>query len=396
MNRRTKTECENYSTNALGIRNSKAAKIKRQVYPELARTEFFEGASGLEEVNYSASTTPTFVKKKREAQVFVKEIHNQGRYVLLVGAAGSGKTTLAKRYSLLALNNETTKKFTFVHFINIRDTRTGKCTPSKFLFEDNLIGDKLKDCIKIGFSWLQDERAQDSTLFVFDGLDTAPWDLDDTYHSCMGYDDTEMPSTIMFNILRGHLFPKSTILLTSREYGVSRLRPELRPTATVALRGLAPADMRILVEDIGGDRSLDIWKAIEDKSQNLMQLCSNPLFLTFVIMIHHYEEHPPKSFSGIIIQLLERHIRSNNRQMPAEKITEILHKLKILSYRALQRKSVVFSIEDLKTAELDPEEIKDLVIGSPKPESVLDQLLMPKDFHYFFCHQAIQVRLNDL
>lgn len=376
------------------MRNTKAAKIKRQVFPELARTEFFEGASGLEELDYSATTAPKTIKKKREAQVFVKEIHNQGRYVLLVGAAGSGKTTLAKRYSLMALNGETTKAYTFVHFVNIRDTRTGKCTPSKFLFEDNLIGDSFKQPIKIGYSWLQDEAVQESVLFVFDGLDTAPWDLDDTYHSRMSYDDAEMPSTIMFNILQGHLFPKSTILLTSREYGVSRLRPELRPNATVAMRGLAPADMKILVEDLGGDRCLDIWKAIEDKSQNLMQLCSNPLFLTFVIMIHHYEKYPPKSFSGIIIQLLERHIRSNNRQMPAEKITEILHKLKSLSYLALQRKSVVFSIEDLQAAGLDPDDIKDLVIGSPKPDSVLDQLLMPKDFHYFFCHQAIQVRFS--
>lgn len=375
---------------------------KQEVAPTLVRTNFFRGGTVLDEKNYMATTEKRRKvpkKKSREIEVQLANVHKHGRYIMLVGGAGSGKTTLIKRYADMVLKGKVDhlSKVKLVHFINIRDLSKDVLGTKEMLFGKFLLGEHMKLPVKYGYEWLQKEENQEQVLLAFDGIDTAPWFLSNDKYDIISYDDTAGADTIMYNILRGHLFPKCWLLLTSREYGITRFPLSIRPEAVIALKGFTRLSIQTLVKELGGDRGDEIWRSLLNKSLNLMLLCSTPLFLIFTIIMYMKYDNPPENLSGIIITLIESHIHSQHRKVDDENVRDIIEKLKTISLQGLREGRVIFTGKEFTDQKLDLNDVKDLVINVPNPaDTACTQKLLEEDCSLFFCHQSLQESLAAL
>nr|XP_039269628.1 uncharacterized protein LOC120344461 [Styela clava]XP_039269629.1 uncharacterized protein LOC120344461 [Styela clava] len=369
---------------------------EKEVVPKLSKTNFFRGGCALDEVEYSVTNERgrlTAKEKKKEVEVQLISIHSHGRYVVFVGGAGSGKTTLVKRYCLLVLDGkvECMKEVEIVHLLNIKDwsLKDGEYTPLEILF--SIFNIARDDAVKCGFELLKNIENQKKLLILLDGLDTTPWVLDDDmYHYMITYDQKAPVPVIIYNILCRNLFPHCKILLTSREYGINRFPSEIRPDATIALRGLSRNSIMTLVREIGEDSGDKILELMLKKSLKLMLLCSTPLFLIFVIIVHLSGDDIPEHLSGLIMTILQNHVRS--KHLKNKDIKQVLMKLMKLSLDGLKRGVAVFNRNDLINNGINVDDIKDLLISVPTPSQnvVCDQKLLEEDYSFFFVHQTIQ------
>nr|XP_039269627.1 uncharacterized protein LOC120344460 isoform X2 [Styela clava] len=368
------------------------------VAPKLSKTNFFRCGSAKDEVEYSATNDRGRLpakERKREVEVQLKSIHSHGRYIVFVGGAGSGKTTLLKSYGLLVLDHkiEFMEGVEIVHLINIKDwsRKDGKYTPFEILFSIfNVVADE--DAEKCGFEWLKDTENQKKMLLLLDGLDTAPWELrDDIHHDMINYSDKALVPVIIYNILYGNLFPYCNILLTSREYAIKRFPEEIRPSATIALRGLSRASIVTLVKHYCKDLEKKILEDMSKNSHKVMPLCSIPLFLKFVLMVYQDDKKMPEYLSGLLLMILENFVRSRH-QKSKEHVRKILNNLMKLSLDGIKKGLVVFTKSDFVNNSINVEDIRGLVISAPSlGENVFcDQNLMEEDYSFFFVHQTIQ------
>lgn len=398
MNKRSNKQARN---NIAGNFDQYVAEPDREVSPVLVKTNFYRGETILDEHTYSVTDEHArkVPKKGKEVEMKLEDIHSHGRYVILVGGAGSGKTTLIKRYVKMVLQKDITRleNIQMVHLVNVRDLKNYvKLSTRDLLFGKLIPGEQYKRPIECGYKWMQDEENQPEIMLAFDGIDTAPWTLSESKHNLIDYDEITEADTMMYNILYGHLFPKCWIVLTSREYGIIQFPRMIRPECVVALKGLNRISIEILVKQLAKDAGERIWIDLQKKSLNLMLLCSTPLFLVFTVVVYKMRSSPPDNLSGIIMIILEDHIHSEHSTV--DSVRDIINKLKILSFQGLKNKRVVFDASEVKRVGLSVDDVRDLVIKVPTPaeSGVYKQKLLEEDYSLFFCHQAVQESLAAL
>nr|XP_026693655.1 uncharacterized protein LOC100187264 isoform X3 [Ciona intestinalis] len=315
------------------------------------------------------------------------------RHVMVVGAAGSGKTTLLAKFAKLSLEGkiDLMAQIQSVVYIPFMDFNSKE----HFTFEQLLAEmyypnhHKKKDEI---FEHLNDN--QEKVLFVFDGYDQSGLSIIETTCQSISVTTKASLSTVFCNLFKGHLFPKSYLLTSSREYAVLELPMVARPSKTILLNGFSYPHLDVMMNltNVGKKTML---QHVKNHPSDLRELCRSPMFFHFV---RYMLESDPKSemvysFTGVIKHTFTRFVRSEHIRNGRE-VDSVLQKLEKLAYIGSMENRVKFNDKDLAACGLNNNRlIFDLQI---RIKNGPYYHLFNGTTDYLFIHQTIQEYLSAL
>ncbi|XP_077969743.1 uncharacterized protein LOC120341408 isoform X2 [Styela clava] len=406
--------------------NYKEAKLIEpdfEVNPQIRKVpDFYRGEMAPKVTEYKIETEFT-VKKSDIGEpisldVLVGHLSNKEyRYIAILGQAGSGKSTIMKRLAriLLVANKlvkqvqiseglrirlfgNTGRPFKFIHHLNIKDIpflRGNKAeeaiSPCELLFGKIAFGLATQD-VGEGYEWLQENQSM--CILFLDGLDQATWNLLGKYNK-MKYTDKSSTATIMWNLITGNLFPRLTIVISSREHRIAFLPLELRPQFITALAGFTRDDIKRLFIAVVGYDGEKVWKKLTRQSPALIPLSSVPLFLIFNAIVCKFNpEKLPGTMTEVMLRILHIFMRSDHTH-ERKRIEEILPNLMGMSFEGTKKKRVIFTTKDLTKFQLQSDEVRDIIIKVPG-KNMFNQHLMEGDHLMFFSHQVLQEVLSAL
>ncbi|XP_077972200.1 uncharacterized protein LOC120339593 [Styela clava] len=404
--------------------NYRAQKLNEpdfEVNPQLREVpDFYRGEMAPKVTEYN--TEPGFSVKKSEEKYgelisldeLVEQLRSKKyRYTAMIGQAGSGKTTMTKRLAgRLKIADEAQadeklkpeRRFEFFHYLEIKDipifngtTEDDKISPHELLFGKIEPG-LAEPAVESGYKWMQENQSK--CILFLDGLDQATWSLIEKKHNKMRYTDKSSTATIMYNLITGHLFPKMTIVISSREHRIARLPLELRPQFITALAGLNLDDVKRLFIAVMGDTGEKAWEKLTMQSPALIAFSSVPLFLIYNAIVCKFNpEKLADTMTEVVLEILRIFTRSDHthglKKKNDKQIQQILCNLMKMSFDGTKEKRVIFTIHDLEKVKLESHEVNDIIINVPG-KSMFNQRLMEVDHLMFFSHQVIQEILSAL
>ena len=315
-------------------------------------------------------------------------------YILLIGPAGAGKTTLSKRVVLSTFQRKRYAYFAPLAFVDPQQPIDLKYLlfklglmyfSSDIRFNENQINE--------AFAWLL--ANQHKVTLVLDGLDQARFKPNRL--ELPPYVDTNKsykPSELLFLILSRYILPDVRLILTSRPHSILNFDKAIQPKLVVYLDDLSEDDMKTLFRFyLKSDDTDKIIKKLLDKSPRIQQLTYCPLFLR--LFCHLYEIAGDEiwtiveSTANLFDELLTRlqHCAHKGSQLDED---EVMTKLSKLAYNKTTQRSVVITQEDLSACSITPNEVQDLMIGVHSNSN--SALVGPSLF--YFAHQSIQVSLK--
>nr|XP_039258628.1 uncharacterized protein LOC120335211 [Styela clava] len=406
--------------------NYKEAKLNEpdfEVNPQIRKVpDFYRGEMAPKVTEYKIETEFT-VKKSDIGEpisldVFVEYLSNKEyRYIVILGHAGSGKSTIMKRLarSLIVANKlveqaqiseglrirlfgSTGRRFKFIHHLNIKDIpflqgnkAEEAISPCELLFGKTAFGLATQD-VGEGYEWLQENQSM--CILFLDGLDQATWNLLGKYNK-MKYTDKSSTATIMWNLITGNLFPRLTIVISSREHRIAPLPLELRPQFITALAGFTRDEIERLFIAVVGDDGEKAWEKLTRQSPALIPLSSVPLFLIFNAIVCKFNpEKLPGTMTEVMLRILHIFMRSDHTH-ERKRIEEILPNLMEMSFEGTKKKRVIFTTNDLTKFQLQSDKVRDIIIKVPG-KNMFNQHLMEGDHLMFFSHQVLQEVLSAL
>ncbi|XP_039247777.2 uncharacterized protein LOC120325723 isoform X2 [Styela clava] len=327
-------------------------------------------------------------------------------HVMIVGPAGSGKTTILKRFARDACRGivpQIQQKVVLIHWISCRSfSNEKKISVPEFLFR--YMNHKPTDeAIKYGYEWML--RNSENVILILDSLDTLTYEVDDE-SQIIGPYECSSPGTILYNIFLGKILPKAQILSSSREYKIRNYKGELCADRIISLGGLTNDSIHNLVFGfLENNKAERVWNILHTQSLDLMSLCETPVFLAFTLvgLVQKGVDHSfvPNTMSGVMVNLLQsllhsKHARALGR-FSTEYVIAAINKMKKLSFQGTEQRKVLFKNEDLKKVHLTTEEITDLAIVVPgKTHEPFYQQILEGEAIAIFAHQVLQEVLTAL
>ncbi|XP_008055204.1 nucleotide-binding oligomerization domain-containing protein 2 [Carlito syrichta] len=202
--------------------------------------------------------------------------------VLVVGEAGSGKSTFLQRLHALWAAGRGFQEFLFVFPFSCRQLQcvTRPLSVQTLLFEHCCWPDTGQQDV---FQFLLDHP--DQVLLTFDGFDEFRFRFSDRERHCSPIDPTSVQS-LLFNLLQGNLLKNTRKVLTSRPAAVSALLRKYVCTE-VNLKGFSEEGIKLYLrkrhrEPEVADRLIRLLQA----TSALHGLCHLPVFLWMVSKCH--------------------------------------------------------------------------------------------------------------
>ena len=195
----------------------------------------------------------------------LKDVNSTNKILLLEGRPGCGKTTLARKISRDWGEGAILKCIKYLFLIPLRQFYATPITGLRNILDYFYMSD-LETEMK--------GNAGEGVCFIFDGLDEYSQKY--TKDGCSWFEQ----------LLRGHIFPSSIIIITSRPNASVELRK------SVYTRGEVLGFLKKQIDEyIDKSYSCDPSKASEVKKylhnhQNILHMCYVPLHLVMIIFIH--------------------------------------------------------------------------------------------------------------
>nr|XP_039255207.1 uncharacterized protein LOC120332071 [Styela clava] len=367
-------------------------KLNVDVTPLLEEIDFYKGGRIIKyEYVPESSGFQKYLGRERESGIR-RETHlvdlfnnfKQG-HICFVGPAGSGKSTLMKATSRNAMQGKyfqgTIKMVSYIQCKQFIKNR--KVTAGELIFND----------------LPKEERGQaidyvkthpEEVLFMLDSLDTLQYTVDGVYE-IISLDEPTYPEVIIWNFLTGKLFPGCRILSSSREHSIRNYWGEVRPDKVIALAGLTMESIKEIISGYEGNVEAEkIMEFLKIKAPLLLLLCTTPVMLVYTLIALKFKsDFKPNTITGIMTVVMQSILRSSHTHQ--ENIMEVLGKLKELSYIGTVEQRVLFTENDFRQVNLNPEEATDLAILAPG--GIYRKLLQGIHLLYFQ-HQSIQEMLT--
>ena len=315
-------------------------------------------------------------------------------YILLIGPAGAGKTTLSKRAVLSTFQCKRYAHFAPLAFVDPQqpiDLKYLLFELGMMYFSSNINFNENQ--LSVAFSWLL--ANQHKVTVVLDGLDQARFNL----KNCNAPTDIDvhkkyLASELLFLILSRKFLPRVRLILTSRPHSILNFDKAIQPNFVLYLDDLTEQNMKTLFRFYMKTGDVDkIIKQILIKSPRIQQLIYCPLFLRLVC--HLYEivgdeiwtivESTANLFDELLTRL--QHCAHNGSQLEENRI---MTKLSNLAYNKTTQRSVVITEEDLSECRITAADVQDLMIGVHGESN--SALVGPSLF--YFAHQSLQVSLK--
>ena len=336
-------------------------------------------------------------KENSDFNLVVKEQNR--RLLLLIGSAGSGKTTLTLRLTKMIQKNDQ-----FVFYIPLRNLSKKELSIKElFLYfpfwlhgkpENNL------DKFNLSFKWIVNNQSR--CTLICDGLDQCAFSFENTVEN-YSYESKLEPGKLLSLIFLKKLLPDLKVVITSRNVDsfLSKNKTPL-PYSLIFIKELSFDDAKKLLKYYCNLSSEDVDQAIKTMKKNplVFKLFQNPLFLklisAYINILTHREFLDKLTTSKLFLELIERHQccgNFNNYEFENEKdFLNLNKKLCNLAFDKTKQNKMIFTVKELKEKyKLEPTHVEDFMepLSEIKPKGL--SLKIKENCALSFNHQVIQV-----
>ena len=258
------------------------------------------------------------------------------RGVLVEGVPGSGKTTLVKRMCRDWANGSFAQDSKAVIQVVLRSL------PKRddLAIEDMVltsVGDK-EEAADIA-QYVHDCQG-DGVVFILDGFDELPEEM--------------RQSSIVQDILEGHLAPKASFLITSRPISAQSLYPLV--DRRIEVTGFGEKEVEKYMTDYFATSNAAVGEELISTLRSrptIRNLCFVPLLLRMVCFMASFGKALPRTmhelFEGLVILTVNRNLEKANRKERANSLEDVKRlcpsfmKLAQLALEGLKHDTLVFS-----------------------------------------------------
>ncbi|XP_077976309.1 uncharacterized protein LOC144432106 [Styela clava] len=324
--------------------------------------------------------------------VDITKIHsdNSVNHVMLLGDTGSGKSTFALRYTMLASEKKLvfSEEIKMVYLVEISKLQCDKKSTAFDLLFIQQLGSKFpKSLHNIGQEWLSLNSKH--VVLVFDGLDQIKKPFENEYGS-IGEDTPAETNTIIANILSGHIYPEMKVLSTSRWHVYWKLPPSLKAASTLALGGWDDETLNLLAEKVFGSEAKRFIYALKEKAQCLV---SNPMFFFYMVrVLKNSEESDVGTLTNLMVCVLKLFSTSSHKRDINRLVLQGFMKL---AYHGMIENRFDFTASYIESLNLDMKDMRGLVEMDADTEFV-EYVPDDDDMRLRFSHQSIQEILASL
>ena len=288
-----------------------------------------------------------------EASKDIKEIFASGKdgcephNVLIEGAPGIGKTFLSKEISFQWANGLLLVNTVLVFLISLRDPLVQRIVSVKDLVKYYYQFDESSDAIANSCAkYLLQSGGEDITL-VLDGYDEYPENL--------------RQNGFISDILQHKVLPSCRIVVTSRPHASAHLRTNC--DRYIEIRGFTMEDRQnYIASSLKKKQDVDILVQYLDNHLTINSLCFIPFNMTVLLWLYKQGVVLPNNstelYNYFICHTIRHHLAKHGIFLQddfvdlsslEEPYKLIMQRLAFLSYNALNKNKLTFTLDEIKT-----------------------------------------------
>ncbi|XP_065539381.1 NACHT, LRR and PYD domains-containing protein 6 isoform X2 [Lathamus discolor] len=306
--------------------------------------------------------------------------------VVLLGAAGMGKTMTARKIMLDWACNQMFEEFDFVFYIH--------CREGNVLAGEASMADLLERCCP-GSALPLDAVLQqpEKLLFIIDGFDELRFSVEQPWSELCAEPGERRPvDVVLASLLRRRLLPHSSLLITTRPAALQNLRRLLQHERCAEILGFSEADRRDYFQRFFGsaEQAAAAFRFVRGH-ELLFTMCLVPVVCWIVCTVLRQQlgragglAHSPRTTTGIYVLYLSALLRSL-RGRQRQDVPAVLRRLCCLAAGGLGGHRVLFEEKEVQGLALGRQEALPLL---------LNEHLFQKDIScvssYSFIHLSFQ------
>jgi len=314
-------------------------------------------------------------------------IDRNGNIIAVIGNAGMGKTTSAKKWVGQSLSGEIVTNVTFLFFIMIKKVNfKNKMALLKLLLSSIL--PHWKHSEESDENWLQKIVSDPNVVIVLDGLDEA--DVDDFTIEAPLINARELaePFHILLNLISGKLLPYARIIVTSRPNQFYRLHFNHRPKFAVEILGLDEEAQNQLGRQICPDKYEKIQETLQ-RNSSVFAYCYVPInfILTILYLKQNNSDTDFVSVTKILSSACGNYARGEQMRGKIPKLAELSN----LAYTGFCKRQMIFQRKKLNQDRFDKSTVDSFLSTSLADTSfVFAPTIMEGDEKIYFSHLVWQ------
>ena len=259
------------------------------------------------------------------------EFQKKPRLVLMQGAPGIGKSTLAWE-----LCRKSMKQYSLVVMLRLREEEVQEISNVGQLFHENGSQDK-----KLLVDEVSKSQGRD-ILFILDGFDELP--------------KTLQKRGFLLNLIKGYVLPASTVLVTSRPSATAELCTSCRPQKYIEILGFTQESVETYASSVFSSEpeQLEKFKTYISASNNpainsLMYIPLNAAIIVLIFQDRKSDSLLPHTLTELYTQLcltiLNRYLESvcvdKFEDLPADLNKQFLHLCEV-AFEGIKSDNVIF------------------------------------------------------
>ena len=312
--------------------------------------------------------------------------------LLLIGAPGSGKTTLMKRITNAIITFESYcwllnfAEYTDDHPISLNDLLIINH------LEDTDCGDP--SSVDSDIKWIMSNQCL--CTLVLDGIDQSTFTINPNPPKGVKANEKVKPSILFGLILTRKLLPDVRLVMSSQPHSVNSFVRQLRSDMIAYVNDLEEADMILLLKFHFKGAHQALLNKLKTTALPILRLMYTPLFIFLIAIIH--KNGPDnildslKTQSKVFEQIFKLLKISNHNHRPQSGANDgkgtidlklVDRALSELAYEKTLEGSVVITSEDFERYNLIGETVQNLMLSSSR--------MIKGNSNFYFQHQTLQV-----
>ncbi|KAF1582072.1 UNVERIFIED_CONTAM: NACHT, LRR and PYD domains-containing protein 12, partial [Eudyptes pachyrhynchus] len=332
------------------------------------------------------------MKEQASSSIAVGELFKPGpdgwtpKVVVLLGAAGVGKTMTARKIMLDWASDKVFAEFDYVFYIH--------CREGNLLTSQASIADLITQCCPSSSPPLTEMLGQpERLLFVIDGFDELRFSFDRPQSELCSQAWEKRPVEItLSSLFRRRLLPESSLLVTTRPAALQKLGKCLECERYAEILGFSEAERKEYFHRFfeNAEQAAAAFQFVRG-NETLFTMCLVPIVCWIVCTVMKQQlgrtgglAQSPKTTTGIYILYLSALLRSLSGQLKRG-MPGVLRRLCCLAADGIWKQKVLFEEKEVQGYALDQREALPLL---------LNEHLFQKDIScvstYSFIHLSFQ------
>ncbi|XP_077329321.1 NACHT, LRR and PYD domains-containing protein 3-like isoform X2 [Lithobates pipiens] len=290
------------------------------------------------------------------------------KIVVLQGPAGIGKTMTSRKIMLDWASGDLYRdKFDFVFCLSCREFNTipenislvGLLSRTCRLSSDDLV------------SILKDPGSQRKLLTIVDGFDELRWTLEEKSEGCPDISMETHKEIILQSLLRGHVLPESSLIITTRSLAMEKLNTFIKDSRNVEIQGFTRDDREEYVHKFYGNKE-DADKVLSIIKDNdvVYTMCAVPITCWIVCTVMKQEIRKDldviqcKTTTSIYLLYLEVLLTHHSKkEQSVHRKQTCLKKLCALANQGVLNRQILFEKKDLERHGLSLDEVESVFLN---------------------------------